>query len=352
MPHLQDDSRIRVIIDTDKKCSEPRSTVLRTTTKTAEKVAHEAAQAAAQDGAGVGLLLKPQDLEPVPAALNSSSFYNFRRTSTAAPGRLFTRDELLQLIEADLGRPVLPRRLQLILAAFTRPAAAGDGAARNIDLPALLLYGFDDFLTDTASHRFRAGEAVVMSSRDKGSPTTVVTIDYRGPVTVVGGGLKTFDEHADQRGEVVSGWSGGWLTVAFEDGETDEFMTRKLRLPKDKQSLGKHHPLARPFSLLSVSLTHPHRLLPPPTQASSAPSPPAPDTGGSKAGSSTPSWPSAMAASARLSWSTWASLPRGWYRPPDAPSTPRSYRSGARSQRPWPNASGRTLAGTGGRRRS
>jgi pimeloyl-ACP methyl ester carboxylesterase len=161
--------------------------------KTAEKAAHEAA-GGCEDGAGAGSLPKPQDPEPVSVALNLSSFSSARRTdplaratTTAVPGRLSTRAELLQRIEADRGRPVLPRRLQLILAAFTRPAAAGDDEARNIDLPALLLYGFDDFLTDTASHRFSTGEAVVMSSRDKGSPT-VVTIDYRGPVTVVGSG--------------------------------------------------------------------------------------------------------------------------------------------------------------------
>ena len=117
-----------------------------------------------EDGAGAGSLPKPQDPEPVSVALNLSSFSSARRTdplaraaTTAVPGRLSTRAELLQQIEADRGRPVLPRRLQLILAAFTRPAAEGDDEARNIDLPALLLYGFDDFLTDTASHRFSAG---------------------------------------------------------------------------------------------------------------------------------------------------------------------------------------------------
>ena len=146
--------------------------------------------------------MEPQDMELVfvknpmgaPPATNSLGVLRSESTRNEllqlTKGRLCTRDELLQRIETDRGRPVLLQRLQLILAAFTRPAAAGDGAARNIDLPALLLYGFDDFLTDTASHRFSTGEAVVMSSRDKGLPA-VVTIDYRGPVTVVGSGLST-----------------------------------------------------------------------------------------------------------------------------------------------------------------
>jgi hypothetical protein len=150
--------------------------VLIVSRKTAEKAAHEAAQAAAQVGAGAGSLPKPQDPEPAPTALNPSSFSSARRTdplarsSTAAAGRLSTRAELLQRIEADRGRPVLPRRLQLILAAFTRPAAEGDDEARTIDLPAMLLHGFDDFLTDTASHRFSAGEIVLLTEPEEPEP--------------------------------------------------------------------------------------------------------------------------------------------------------------------------------------
>jgi hypothetical protein len=219
-------------------------------------------------------------------------------------GRLSTRDELLQLIQADLGRPVLPGRLPLILAAFTRPAAAGDDEERNIDLAAMLRYGFDDFLTDSVSHRFHAGEIVLVSSRDKGL-STVVTTDYRGPVTVVGTAsmsqrkmsTKTF-LYTDQRGVVVSGDGGDWLTVEFQDGETDEFRVRNLRLPEDKQSLGKHH-LSLGLSLFCISRSQIPRPSSPQPQASFVPS--AQEI--TAAGSFTPSWQSATVASTHLSWS-------------------------------------------------
>ena len=117
--------------------------------------------------------MQPQDMElvfvknPVGAPPATNSLGVLRSESTRnellqlTKGRLCTRDELLQQIETDRGRPVLLQRLQLIVAAFTRPAAAGD-EARNIDFAALLLSGFDDFLTDTVLHRFSVGEIVLL----------------------------------------------------------------------------------------------------------------------------------------------------------------------------------------------
>jgi hypothetical protein len=213
--------------------------------------------------------LQPQDIglvfvkNPVGAPPATNSLGVLRSESTRnellqlTKGRLCTRDELLQQIETDRGRPVLLQRLQLIVAAFTRPAAAGD-EARHIDVAALRLYGVDDFLTDPVLHRFSAGEIVLLM-----------------------------------------------------EPEPELETPKKPKKPKKKPALGKHC-----LPLLLFTLAYP----PPFRQAWSAPSP----WQKLAAGSSTPSWPSATAASARLSWSTSASLPRGWRRPSGVPSMPRS----------------------------
>jgi hypothetical protein len=166
----------------------------------------------------------------------------------AGAAQLVTREEAVQQIEAALGQPVLRARLKLVQQAFTRTGGGGD-EARNLDLAAVQRSGFDNYLTDTVSRRFRAGQAVLLAS---------------------------------------------------PDGKT-------------AAALGKPHGVPRSVlpSFTMDSLAHynnPSASLSPTTQASSAPSPlkkPA-------AGSSTPSWPSATAASARLSWSTRAYPPLSW----------------------------------------
>ena len=179
--------------------------------------------------------------DPPPALADTDSYgrkYSARSGPSAVAvaagaAQLVTHEEAVQQIEADLRQPVLRARLKLVQQAFTR--TGGRDEARNLDLAAVRRSGFDNYLTDTVSRRFRVGEAVLVSF----------------------------------------------------DG-------------KKAAALGKptlHAPPCRAcLSSLSHSLTH----LPPPptTRASSAPSP---RTMPAAAGSSTPSRPSATAASARLS---------------------------------------------------
>ena len=79
-------------------------------------------------------------------------------------GALVTREEAVQQIEAALGQPVLRARLKLVEQAFTR--TGGGDEARNLDLAAVQRSGFDNYLTDTVSRRFRAGQAVLLASPD------------------------------------------------------------------------------------------------------------------------------------------------------------------------------------------
>jgi hypothetical protein len=147
---------------------------------------------------------------------------------------LVTSDELAQRLEKDPSkRAALRARLKRVQQAFTR--TGGRDEARTLDLAAVRRYGFDDYLTDTVSHRFRVGQAVLVSF----------------------------------------------------DG-------------KKPAALGKPQLHAPPCRARLPSLSHllTHSRLPPTTQASSAPSP---RTKPAAAGSSTPSRPSATAASARLS---------------------------------------------------
>jgi hypothetical protein len=57
--------------------------------------------------------------------------------AAAAPApawQFCTADELVQQIEADLGKPVLPHRMNPVLPAFMRPAIGEGGAgAGNVD---------------------------------------------------------------------------------------------------------------------------------------------------------------------------------------------------------------------------
>jgi hypothetical protein len=83
----------------------------------------------------------------------------------AGAAQLVTCEEAVQQIEAALGQPVLRARLKLVQQAFTRTGGGGD-EARNLDLAAMQRSGFDNYLTDTVSRRFRAGQAVLLASPD------------------------------------------------------------------------------------------------------------------------------------------------------------------------------------------
>jgi hypothetical protein len=79
---------------------------------------------------------------------------------------LVTSDELAQRLEKDPSkRAALLERLKRVQQALTQGGGGGRGA--NLDLAAVRRYGFDDYLTDTASHRFRVGEAVLVSFEGK-----------------------------------------------------------------------------------------------------------------------------------------------------------------------------------------
>jgi hypothetical protein len=82
----------------------------------------------------------------------------------AGAAQLVTREEAVQQIEAALGQPVLRARLKLVQQAFTR--TGGGDEVRNLDLAAVQRSGFDNYLTDTVSRRFRAGQAVLLASPD------------------------------------------------------------------------------------------------------------------------------------------------------------------------------------------
>jgi len=82
----------------------------------------------------------------------------------AGAAQLVTCEEAVQQIEAALGQPVLRARLKLAQQAFTR--TGGGDEARNLDLAAVQRSGFDNYLTDTVSRRFRAGQAVLLASPD------------------------------------------------------------------------------------------------------------------------------------------------------------------------------------------
>jgi len=83
----------------------------------------------------------------------------------AGAAQLVTCEEAVQQIEAALGQPVLRARLKLVQQAFTR--TGGRDEARNLDLAAVRRSGFDNYLTDTVSRRFRVGQAVLVSFEGK-----------------------------------------------------------------------------------------------------------------------------------------------------------------------------------------
>ena len=89
----------------------------------------------------------------------------------AGAAQLVTREEAVQQIEAALGQPVLRARLKLVQQAFTW--AGGGVEARNLDLAAVQRSGFDNYLTDTVSRRFRAGQAVLLASPDGKTPAAL-----------------------------------------------------------------------------------------------------------------------------------------------------------------------------------
>ena len=109
--------------------------------KTAEKAAHEVAQIA----------------EAVEAAESERGVQDAETRDA-----LVTSDELAQRLEKDPNkRAALLERLKRVQQALTRGGGGGPGA--NLDLAAARRYGFDDYLTDTVSRRFRVGEAVLVS---------------------------------------------------------------------------------------------------------------------------------------------------------------------------------------------
>jgi hypothetical protein len=77
-------------------------------------------------------------------------------------GRLCTRDELCQQVEAYLGKLVLPVQMNRVLPAFTRI----EGGGRNVNGEGFMHYGFGNYVTNTLSRRFHEGQAVMMSSLD------------------------------------------------------------------------------------------------------------------------------------------------------------------------------------------
>ena len=84
-------------------------------------------------------------------------------------GALVTSDELAQRLEKDPNkRAALLERLKRVQQALTRGGGGGRGA--NLDLAAVRRYGFDDYLTDAVSHRFRVGEAVLLMEKDEPEP--------------------------------------------------------------------------------------------------------------------------------------------------------------------------------------
>jgi hypothetical protein len=91
--------------------------------------------------------------------------------ATAVAWQFCTVDELVQQIEADLGQPVLPHRMDPVLPAFTRPAIGdGDGTdGGNVDGAAVRLSGFDSCFTGTVSRLFFDGQPVVYEE-GKGPP--------------------------------------------------------------------------------------------------------------------------------------------------------------------------------------
>ena len=92
----------------------------------------------------------------------------------AAPAPVWqfcTADELAQRIEAELGRPVLPHRMNPVLPAFMRPDTGEGGAgAGNVDGAAVRRSGFDNCFTDTVSWSFFDGQPVVYDQAGKGAP--------------------------------------------------------------------------------------------------------------------------------------------------------------------------------------
>jgi hypothetical protein len=109
--------------------------------------------------------------------------------AAAAPAWLFcTADELVQQIEADLGQPVLPHRMNPVLPAFTQ-SGIGDGGgagARNIDGAAVRRSGFHNCFTDTISRSFFEGQPVLLDLKGKGAPAlgVVCAVSPDGVYTV------------------------------------------------------------------------------------------------------------------------------------------------------------------------
>ena len=109
-----------------------------------------------------------------PPALPDTDWYGRKYSARSGPSavavaagaaQLVTREEAVQQIEVDLRQQVLRARLKLVQQAFTR--TGGRDEARNLDLAAVRRSGFDNYLTDTVSRRFRVGQAVLVSFEEK-----------------------------------------------------------------------------------------------------------------------------------------------------------------------------------------
>jgi hypothetical protein len=270
------------------------------------------------------------------------------------------------MIEADLGRPVLLALLKLILPAFTRPSAPGDDEERNIDLTALQLSGFDSYLTDTVSHRFHVGEAVLLAEPEQVEPPAP-DVDNEPWVQEFAGKLAEFDVDQDGvlNGQELKNFSLGRGSYNEKDAarvveffmktgpEADpaflaadgmllegllKFYTnasagRAIAVRKDLEALGLTHtvperhgekPKKKP-TLGKATNESPPLCIPAasPDTSSQASSVPSFREQRPAAGSSTPSWPSGTAASPQTSSSTSACPLRGWRPPAGVPSTPR-----------------------------
>jgi hypothetical protein len=117
--------------------------------------------------------------------------------AAAAPAfawQFCTVDELVQQIEADLGQPVLPHRMNPVLPAFTQPAIVdGDRTgARNVDGAAIRRSGFDNCFTGTVSRSFFDGQPVVYDQEGKGPPALGV-VRAVFPATAAGEALYTVE---------------------------------------------------------------------------------------------------------------------------------------------------------------
>ena len=120
-----------------------------------------------------------------PLATSNTATNQTADSAAAAAGGLAWQfvDELVQQIEADLGQPVLPHRMNPVLPAFMRHEI-GDGSgagAGNIDGVSVRRSGFDNCFTDTVSRSFFEGQPVVTEAKQNAERARVRSRCRRSP---------------------------------------------------------------------------------------------------------------------------------------------------------------------------